>query len=83
MMKKVTTVATDPAHIQLASDGSGGDAKESSVLRTSWELKPDGNAVSNEREMKKAADTAADYQLVTNIYKHSIGLMKTALGGNA
>jgi flagellar basal-body rod protein FlgB len=81
MMKKIAPVATEPGHIQLVSDSSD-DAKESSVLRTTWELKPDGNAVSSEREAKKSADTAIQYQLVTNIYKHSVGLLKTALGNN-
>jgi flagellar basal-body rod protein FlgB len=81
MMKKVAPVATDPNHIQpVGDDDSNGEGKAASALRTTWELKPDGNAVSSEREMKKAADTATDYQLVSNIYKHSIGLIKTALG---
>ena len=78
-MRKLQPVTTEPGHIVPAS-ASGGAAKESSALRTAYEVKPDGNAVSVEREMKKEAETEVDYELATNMYKQSVGLIKTALG---
>jgi flagellar basal-body rod protein FlgB len=80
MFKKVSLATTQPGHIQLASATNSDDAKESSALRTTWELKPDGNAVSVEREAKKAADTAADYEMVTGMYKKYVTMEKAALG---
>ena len=80
MLKKLQPTVTNSAHMELASSTSGGAAKEGSALRSAYEVKPDGNAVSTEQEMKKAADTAADYQLATNIYKKSVSLVELALG---
>ncbi len=83
MLKKLAPVATDAAHIQVSASGdANGDAKVGSALHDAYEVKPDGNAVTTEQEMKKAADTAADYQLATNIYKKSVSLLELALGRN-
>jgi flagellar basal-body rod protein FlgB len=79
IFKALPLEQTNPAHIQLSS-AAGGAVRETSELQQSWELKPDGNAVSTEREVKKAADTAADYEMVTNEYKKYIGIEKIVLG---
>jgi len=39
-----------------------------------------GNSVSLEREMTKAADSAVDYQLVTNIYRRQLNMLRTVIG---
>jgi len=39
-----------------------------------------GNAVDLEGEMMKVAETAADYQLVTDLYRKHLGMLKAALG---
>jgi flagellar basal-body rod protein FlgB len=83
MFKKLTLNTTQSGHIQLASAADGAEARETSTLRTTWELKPDGNAVSVEREAKKAADTAADYELVTSMYKKYVSMEQTALGSKS
>jgi len=36
--------------------------------------------VSLEDEMIKVSDTTSDYQLMTNLYKKQVGLIKTAIG---
>jgi flagellar basal-body rod protein FlgB len=36
--------------------------------------------VSLEDELIKVSETAADYQMMTNLYKKQIGMLKTALG---
>jgi len=44
------------------------------------ETQPDGNAVSIEDQMTKAADTGAEYQMILNLYRKQVGFIKTALG---
>ena len=39
-----------------------------------------GNAVVLEEELMKAAETAADYQLTTNLYRKHVAMIRTALG---
>ena len=80
IFKKLQPTQTSAAHMQLASSAADGPNKEASLVRNAYEIKPDGNAVSSEAEMKKAADTAADYQLASNVYKKSVSLIEMALG---
>ena len=42
-----------------------------------YEVRPRGNAVSHEDEMLKLAGNQMDYDAVTSIYTHSLGLIKT------
>jgi flagellar basal-body rod protein FlgB len=68
---------TDPRHL----DASGGAArKPAEVKDKKAEATLSGNTVSIEQEMMKVADTAMDYQLITNLYRKQIGLIKTAIG---
>ena len=48
--------------------------------REPYETAPAGNAVVLEEQMMQVADTAMDYNLVTNLYRKHIGMIKTALG---
>jgi flagellar basal-body rod protein FlgB len=68
--------------MQLASASADGPNRTVSQVHNAYEIKPDGNAISTEAEMKKAADTAADYQLASNVYKKSVSLIELALGSN-
>lgn len=47
---------------------------------TPYETAPDGNAVILEEQTAKAGRTALDHQLVSNIYKKYVGMIKIALG---
>lgn len=38
-----------------------------------------GNTVSVDRELMKSADTAMDYQLVTNIYRKQLSMLRSVL----
>ena len=44
-----------------------------------FEVRPRGNGVSHEDEMLKLSSNQMDYDAVTSIYTHSIGLIKTAV----
>lgn len=46
----------------------------------SYEVAPDGNAVVLEEQMFKVAETQMDYQLITNLYRKHVDMIKTAIG---
>jgi flagellar basal-body rod protein FlgB len=45
-----------------------------------FETQPSGNAVSLEDEMTKLADIQLDYQIASELYTKSLGLIKIAIG---
>jgi flagellar basal-body rod protein FlgB len=45
-----------------------------------YEVAPDGNAVVLEEQALKAAQTALDYQLTSNLYRKYLGMVRIALG---
>ncbi len=51
-----------------------GDQKET------YEVAPAGNAVVMEEQLIKAGANRMDYNLITNIYKKNMAMMKTSLG---
>ncbi len=67
---------TAPGHIGGAR-GSGSAFAESNDPH--YEVRPRGNAVTHEDEMLKLASNQMDYDAVTSIYTHSLGLIKTAV----
>ena len=68
---------TNPGHIIA-------DTADQSQFATSdsahYEIKPRGNSVSHEDEMMNVATNQMDYEAVTQIYTHSLGLIKLAAG---
>ena len=66
---------TAPGQLQGVDAGKFASAKDPITERTL-----SGNAVDLESEMMKVAETTADHQLVTDIYKKQLGMIKTALG---
>ena len=68
---------TDPRHIDprpaaAATTVTTRDGKAEATLS--------GNTVSVEAELMKVADTAMDYQLITNLYRKQIGMLKAVIG---
>jgi flagellar basal-body rod protein FlgB len=70
-------VATDPKH--LAGTMSALGAQEG-IVKAPLERDINGNTVSIEDEMMKVSESTADYQLITNLYKKQINLLKQAIG---
>jgi len=68
--------ATDAGHLT----GTSGGATLSSLHSLPFETKPSGNAVSLEDEMTKLADIQLDYQMASQLYSKSFGLLKIAIG---
>lgn len=77
----VTTVATNPSHFSVSSDGGEGQFPTRSL--NSFEITPEGNGVTLEDEMMKVAANQMDYQAVTTLYTRSMQLLRTALGKSA
>ena len=74
---KLAPVTTDPRHLV----GTEQAAKmEPQVVQNTSDREINGNTVSLEDEMMKVQQTASDYQLMTNLYKKQVGLIKTAIG---
>jgi len=71
----VTLDRTNPGHIAAASGGSQFASDESGH----YEITPRGNSVSHEDEMMKVAANQMDYEAATELYTHSLNLIKLAV----
>ncbi len=69
--------ATHAVHIGAGGRGQGRTFLEE---EQKYEATPSGNAVVLEEEIMKVAQTTADYDKMTNLYKKGVSLMKMALG---
>jgi flagellar basal-body rod protein FlgB len=74
---RLTPASTDQRHFDVRP-GSG--SKNVAVKDQKAEATLSGNSVSLESEMMKVAETAMDYQLITNLYKKQIGLIRAVIG---
>ena len=74
---RVELAATDAAH---QAGRRSRPAHGEKPIRDEDVLTLSGNAVELETEMQKVAETAMDYQLMTNLYRKHLDLLKTAIG---
>jgi flagellar basal-body rod protein FlgB len=74
---RLAPAMTDQRHFEGRASGA---AKSAPVKDGKAEATLSGNTVSLEPEMMKVAETAMDYQLVTNLYRKQIGLIKAVIG---
>jgi flagellar basal-body rod protein FlgB len=72
-------VATDPQHIVGPSGAHSGQPRVEGEKKP-YETTIAGNQVVIEEQMVKVAETQANYEMATNLYKKYIDMMKTALG---
>lgn len=77
-VKPVTTAATHPAHMTGAP--ANDRPAESEEQRRRYETAPSGNSVVIEEQLVKVAETQMDYQLMSNLYRKHLGMIRTALG---
>jgi flagellar basal-body rod protein FlgB len=68
---------TDPRHIEPRATAS---TKVVATKDGKAEATLSGNTVSIEAELMKVAETAMDYQLITNLYRKQIGMLKAVIG---
>jgi flagellar basal-body rod protein FlgB len=69
---------TAPAHLDGKPVARIGLAGRPQVIE--YEVAPDGNAVVLEEQSAKAAQTALDFQLTSNLYRKYVGMVRIALG---
>jgi flagellar basal-body rod protein FlgB len=62
-------IASAGGGTDFASDGSG-----------RYQITPRGNSVTHEDEMMKVAGNQMDFEAVSSLYTHSLGLIKLAIG---
>ncbi|HEV2674230.1 MAG TPA: flagellar basal body rod protein FlgB [Aliidongia sp.] len=74
---KLAPVTTDAHHL-VGTEFATKLQPEIEKITTDREI--NGNTVSLEDEMMKVSETSSDYQLMTNLYKKQVGLIKTAIG---
>jgi flagellar basal-body rod protein FlgB len=74
----LSLVATNPAHLQLAADDGATPAQNLVVTDAAYGEKPNGNTVSVEQQMVKAADVSNAFAMASAAYSKSISIMKLA-----
>ena len=77
--RQLAPTRTVVGHMAGALQAQGNDVQKDRP-RHNYEVAPDGNSVFMEEQMTKVADTGMTYQLVTNLYRKHVGLMRTAIG---
>jgi flagellar basal-body rod protein FlgB len=75
---RVRLATTDPSHVE--NTGVARLALDAHVVDSEYEVAPAGNAVILEEQMAKATQTALDYQLISNLYRKYLGMVRIALG---
>lgn len=74
-----TARTTRPGHIAFGADPSGFEAREVTAFGAET---PNGNTVSLEDQMTRAADTRQTHDLALGVYSKSLAILRTAIGKN-
>jgi flagellar basal-body rod protein FlgB len=74
----VTQDRTDPMH--MTGTPTAAASIDDQKTKKQYETAPVGNSVVLEEQMIKLADAQANYQLMTNLYRKHVDLLKMALG---
>ena len=73
----VTLARTHAAHL---GGGAKPQAFRAAASRSRYETTPSGNGGVLEEQLMQVAETQVDYQLVTNLYRKHVDMIKVALG---
>ncbi len=76
---RVELAVSNPAHASGTRSSTAFATQKNKPLETTIS----GNTVSLDQELMKAADTAMDYQLVTNLYRKQLGMLRSVLSRNS
>lgn len=68
--------ATRPGHLPPTNDHT----TSGEIIESAQEVAPNGNSVSLETEMVKAADVRLQHDLALSVYSTSLNILKTSLG---
>ncbi len=75
--QKLPMRTTNEKHMSVGGSMSAFEAVE---RKHTYELNPDGNNVTVEEELMKAAENQAEYTKVLNLYRKTVDMFKTAIG---
>ncbi|MGB0720179.1 MAG: flagellar basal body rod protein FlgB, partial [Bdellovibrionales bacterium] len=75
-ISNVAMEATNPAHMPAPGLGEA----EAKKQKETYEVAPAGNAVIMEEQLIKAGQNVMDYNMITNLYKKNVGMIRTAIG---
>lgn len=70
---QIQKMTTDSAHIGGNRQVGDADAKKSS---DTYEVAPAENSVVMEEQLFKAQETMADYNMITNLYRKNVGMIR-------
>ncbi|MBL8697291.1 MAG: flagellar basal body rod protein FlgB [Alphaproteobacteria bacterium] len=73
--RRLGLAVTSSAH----AAGAGATTSYGTIKVKPLETTLSGNTVSVDRELMKSADTAMDYQLVTNLYRKQLSMLRSVL----
>ena len=76
-IQKVRMESTNPLHMPANNEIPDPKNERS---RFTYEVAPAENAVILEEQVLKSGRTVMDYNLMTNLYRKNVGLIRTALG---
>lgn len=76
---QVSLQGTHPEHKPGPNEIPGGERKKQKIT---YEVAPAGNAVVLEEEMMKSNQNTMDYNMMTNLYRKHITMLKSALGSS-
>lgn len=71
---------TRPGHVGAGNWGSGGSGVRAARIDAGGEASPDGNTVSLEDEMMRAAETKRQFDLSLAVVQSGMTLLRTAAG---
>jgi flagellar basal-body rod protein FlgB len=74
----VTQALTNPMH--MSATPMAGTSVDDQKTKKQYETAPVGNSVVLEEQMVKLADAQSNYQLMTNLYRKHVDILKMALG---
>ena len=74
---KVRQIATHARHMPAYNQV---DDASSGKQRKTYEASPSGNAVIMEEQLVKSNEVTMEYNLMLNLYKKNVSLIKTAIG---
>jgi len=78
--QRVAIVATQPGHISRTSAGSSNGSWKVERAKGDFEVAPNGNAVNLEQQTMMLAENQGEHNLMTNLYRKQVGLLRKALG---
>jgi flagellar basal-body rod protein FlgB len=74
-----TARATRPGHLEFGADARGFETREVTALGAE---SPNGNSVSLEDQVMRAAEVRHSHELALGVYRKSLDILRTSIGRN-